>query len=122
MEQDERRLDQLLRSARSEFELSPDFDRRVMAAIAGVKPAAKRKPGPIIEFRTAGASLIVAGFLILFLNVTPFGSQVQTLAVSVKSATAETTRQSQGLGDRLLDRIFLQYDLIKEDAAKWISK
>lgn len=83
-------LEDALKNARMEIELDDEFNRRVMKKIATLNVRERRHEGwDFQQYRIAGTSLVLAGILLLFLNATPLGNNVEVLAASVKSAAVK---------------------------------
>lgn len=84
-------LDEALRKARPqlnrEIGLSQDFNNQVMQKIARLKKPMPERLSRLEELRIAGASLVLAGVMLFFLNATPLGQDLNVLAASVKSTT-----------------------------------
>lgn len=83
-------LEDALRKARPEIKLDDEFNSRVMKRIASLPSSRSSEEGRYHhQYRIAGASLVLAGIMLLFLNVTPIGNNVEVLAASVKSAAVK---------------------------------
>lgn len=105
-------LEDQLRSARTEFKLDSSFNTKVMRLLPPQKPYRDSFYMPF-HLRTAGLSLVLAGFLLLFLNTTPLGASVTGMATTVKSATIQWDTHLPAL--EKISRYWHLYGIHKED-------
>ena len=86
-------LDEVLRKARPqinrEFELNQNFNNQVMQIIGRLNKQKPERLSNLQELRIAGASLVLAGLMLLVINATPLGQDLNVLAASVKSTTVK---------------------------------
>lgn len=89
-------FDEALRKARPQMArengLSQGFNNQVMQEIRRLKRQSPVKSYGLQELRIAGASLVLAGIMLLFLNATPLGQDLSVLAASVKSTTVKAEK------------------------------